>query len=184
MSLKRFFLIILFAILVVLVAMGVLFIRQSHKSFLNNIFNFNFFNNDLKKSNIVIATSTRTEDVPAIPVLKNQEDFKPLGSMVLKGNGFEPGFNFKMYSYNNKFPTDLTSQYGDTHYVGYLDLADDKVSTRVYSGKMMDKLDGLVNSSFKIQIKDCLNAKGDTEKYTVNIVVGTETLSGCASEAN
>jgi hypothetical protein len=78
----------------------------------------------------------------------------------------------------------LTSQYGDTHYVGYLDLADDKVSTRVYSGKMMDKLDGLVNSSFKIQIKDCLNAKGDTEKYTVNIVVGSETLSGCASEAN
>jgi hypothetical protein len=125
----------------------------------------------------VIGPSQKFYDITE---LKSQKDFKLLGDIFYIGGGFEPGWNFKITLIGNKFGVDLVSQYGDTKYVGYVDLASQSTSTKVLAGNLLDKDDKLQKFGMKIVSKKCVEPSGAEVDYTVNVLVGEEKLDGCA----
>jgi hypothetical protein len=142
-----------------------------------------FYRVSMQESTVVVGEVDNSKVLETVfePVeLKSQKDFKMIGQNIYSGSGFEPGFNFKISLAGTKFGTDLTSQYGDTHYVGYLDIVEQSTSTKVFSGKMLDKKDQVVDGEFKILTKKCNMPSGDEVPYTVVINVSNEKLSGCA----
>lgn len=128
----------------------------------------------------VSTDMTTTETVFEAIELKSQKDFKLIGESVFIGSGFEPGFAFKINMAGTKFGVDLDSQYGETKYVGYLDLASQSTTTKVFAGKMLDKNDQVVDGLFAIVSKACTMPSGDEVPFSVDIKAGPEVLSGCA----
>lgn len=144
----------------------------------------------------MITIFTRTSDAVVVkqtPVtqqtvfeaveLKSQKDFKLIGQILLSGSGYEPGFNFTISLAGTKFGVDLTSQYGDTRYVGYLDLNSQSTTTKIFSGNMLDKNNKVVTGEFTISKTKCFKASGDEVPYSVSIKVAKENLKGCADMA-
>lgn len=129
----------------------------------------------------VVLNDVPEQKVLEVVELKTQKDFKMIGQEIFQGTGFEPGFNFRISIAGTKFGTELVSQYGDTHYVGYLDLVNNSTSTKTFSGKMLDKTDKIVEGLFNIFQKKCTLPSGTNVPFTVDIKVATETLSGCAT---
>lgn len=128
-----------------------------------------------------VSINVPAKEVLAVVPLSSQKDFKLIGNTLFIGSGFEPGFNFKMNLAGQKFGIDLVSQYGDTHYVGYLDLVAQSSSTKIFAGNLLDKSDKSVACKFILTNKKCGTPKGDYTPFTVNINVGTEELLGCAN---
>jgi hypothetical protein len=116
--------------------------------------------------------------------LKSQDDFKMIGQTIYAGTGFEPGFNMLMSIAGTKFGTDIVSQYGETRYVGYLDLMSQSTSSKVFFGKMLNKENALVDSEVEIVTKICTMPSGDKVPFILKISVGDEKLQGCANVVN
>lgn len=124
-------------------------------------------------------SATTTQIVYDVVELKTQKDFALVGEPMFKGSGFEPGFNFKLTVSGSKFGVDMVSKYGESRYVGYLDLLAQSTSTKTFSGKMLDQNDKMVDAMFVIETKTCYEPSGDETPYTVDIKVSDEILNGC-----
>lgn len=129
------------------------------------------------------ATTTQVKVYDKVPLV-TQNDFKLLGKEIYIGTGFEPGFNFKISLAADKFGVDLVSQYGETHYVGYIDLTSQSTTTKVFKGLLLNKQNVAVGSEFTIKTKKCGLPSGEEVPYSVSIVVGAEKLSGCVQLIN
>lgn len=141
-------------------------------------------NNELSNNVQDAATTTVFDTVE----LKSQKDFVLTGQQILDGGGFEPGWNFKLNIAGQKFGVDLVSQYGETKYVGYLDLVSQSTSTKVWGGFVLDKDDKQQNMGIKVDTQKCTEASGEEVDYTVKVLIGdpnnlTEELDGCAKLA-
>jgi hypothetical protein len=112
--------------------------------------------------------------------LKSQKDFTMIGEKMFEGGGFEPGWNFKLNLAGSKFGLDLLSQYGETKYVGYIDLVSQSTSTKVWQGKVLDLSDIAQDIKLEIISKKCTEPSGDEVDYTVKVKVADEDIEGCA----
>lgn len=131
-------------------------------------------------------TPVKEEQTPAFEAveLKTQNDFKLIGKPVFVGTGFEPGFNVVVSLAGNKFGTELVSQYGQTRYVGYLDLVKNATNTKIIAGQMLDKDNKIVGGQFTFTTKECILPSGESVPYTLDAQVGPEILNGCANIVN
>jgi hypothetical protein len=111
--------------------------------------------------------------------LKTQKDFKLIGEPIFSASGFEPGFSVKLNLAGTKFGIDMDSSYGETKYVGYLDLFNQSTTTKVFTGNVLDKQDKIQTLKMTITEKICYEASGDTLPYTVDVSVAKEKVTGC-----
>ena len=132
-----------------------------------------------------IESITEQEKVTVFePVeLKSQKDFQMIGEKMFEGGGFEPGWNFKLNLAGSKFGIDLVSQYGETKYVGYIDLVSQSTSTKVWQGKVLDLDDVAQDIKLEVISKKCTEPSGDKVDYTVKVKVADEDVEGCAKLA-
>lgn len=132
-----------------------------------------------------IESITEPEKVTVFePVeLKSQNDFQMIGQKMFEGGGFEPGWNFKLNLAGSKFGLDMVSQYGETKYVGYIDLVSQSTSTKVWQGKVLDIDDKPQDIKLEVMSKKCTEPSGDEVDYTVKVKVADENLDGCAKLA-
>jgi hypothetical protein len=56
----------------------------------------------------------------------------------------------------------MDSSYGETKYVGYLDLFNQSTTTKVFTGNVLDKQDKIQTLKMTITEKICYEASGDT----------------------
>lgn len=133
---------------------------------------------------VQVAGNEITQKVFEAIELKSQSDFKMVGEKVYEGLGSEPGFNFMVTVAGSKFGVDLSSQYGQTRYVGYLDLIEQSTSTKIFSGKMLDQDNNMVDGKFKIFAQSCTLPSGDEVPLSAEIQVSDESLTGCVNETN
>ena len=115
--------------------------------------------------------------------LKSQADFKIVGDMIYSGGGFEPGWGLKISLAGTKFGTDITTQYGDGRYVGYLDITSQSTTSKTFSGKMLDIKNKVVDGTVTLLSKKCGKPSGEFSDYTATVKVGKEKLSGCVDIA-
>lgn len=136
-------------------------------------------NDELNKQ---IESITEVEKVTVFePVeLNKQNDFLMIGQKMFEGGGFEPGWNFKLNLAGSKFGIDLVSQYGETKYVGYIDLTSQSTSTKVWQGKVLDLNDAAQDIKLEVISKKCTEPSGEEVGYTVKVKVGSEKIDGCA----
>ena len=129
-----------------------------------------------------IESITEQEKVTVFePVeLKSQKDFQMIGEKMFEGGGFEPGWNFKLNLAGSKFGIDLVSQYGETKYVGYIDLVSQSTSTKVWQGKVLDLNDAAQDIKLEVISKKCTEPSGEEVGYTVKVKVSNEKIDGCA----
>lgn len=139
-------------------------------------------NQELNKQ---IESITEPEKVTVFePVeLRSQNDFQMIGQRLFNGSGFEPGWALKLNLAGSKFGIDLLSQYGETKYVGYIDLVSQSTSTKVWQGKVLDLNDAAQDIKLEVISKKCTEPSGDEVDYTVRVKVADEDIEGCAKLA-